>query len=518
MQGAYIGCGGRMSNIFLTIEISDIKETDFLHYCGMVKKIMGNEFIGNEVLKIRQEYRLSILESQILNIVELSFSLFFYLWDLFRYEKTGNNSKVVRSLSADEIIFLKLYSLHISAQYAVQKIKKLIPEIMLSKFMPQVASGFPSSFFNEFHDDPDELVKLIVYQYRNALTQDCSSKDLNFRVVNEDTFLRFTISFLLMLDFSVMSVIAKPNFAELTPSAEKFSFLIEGDGVTGFKVGEKLREKRASGPDFNDVGGNREAKNEFMEIAKAWKNQKIYNKWGTRPPKGVLLVGPPGCGKTFMTRAFANEIGLPITIINVDDVVSSFYGQSAINIARLLDNEGVIFIDEIDSLGRKRSERSDEETVRVVNVLNQKLAGFEAQEEGNEFKRIFVAATNRVQDMDPALLRSGRFDRIIYLSYPDKEAIQEILRIHIKKIKARAGRELFKKLDFLLVTDIMHEREFSGADIEEIARRVTAKKAQVEIADGNTSLIATEDILSEIKFFERDPDMQRMRASFMMES
>ena len=500
-----------MSNMLSNIALPDIREIKFSSHCNMIKRIMGSESVGNEVLKIRKDYRLSILEVQILNIVETSLALFFYLYDLFRYEKTGNSSKTIRRLNIDEIVFLKLYSIHTSSQYAILKIKKLIPDMLLAKFMPQVAAGFPSSFFNDFKDEPEELLELIVYQYKNTLKQDCRTNDPEFRVTNEDTFLRFTLSFFIMFDFTIMAVLAKPDFASLVPLAEKFSFLIEDEAVSGFKVGEKQREKRLGGPDFSEVGGNHEAKNEFIEVAKAWKNQSVYKKWGTRPPKGVLLVGPPGCGKTFMTRAFANEVGLPITIINVDDVVSSFYGQSALNIAKLLDNEGVVFIDEIDSLGRKRSERTDEETVRVVNVLNQKLAGFEAQEEAKEFQRIFIAATNRVQDMDPALLRSGRFDRIIYLSYPDKEAILEILKIHIKKVESRAKRSLFSSLDFSLIVNAMHEKEFSGADIEEIIRRVTAKKAQEEIAYNSTHSIAVEDILSEIKSFERDSDMQNMR-------
>lgn len=547
--------------------IPDIRKEELEKYRLRVIPFFYKNKVGDEIKKIRNQYRFSILEVSILEIVEDALALSLNIWELLRYETQKENSQLLpRKLTMAEITLAKLYSLHIGVSYAALMLKKLYGNLQ-GHIIPNIINGFPKKFFDDFNIELNELISLILFQFVNMLNQDKMSQDPLFRVQDEGTFLRFALSFFEMLGRTIIKELGETETTALLPLISKLSFLIHDVAVSGLNVSFSFRKKQDNGITFEDIGGNKEAKKEFMEVAAAFKNQDIYERWGSRPPKGVLLVGPPGCGKTLLARAFANEVGLPITIINVDDVVSSFYGQSALNIARLLDNQGIIFIDEIDSLGRKRTERTDEETVRIVNVLNQKLAGFKAQEEDKRFKQIFIAATNRIQDMDPALLRSGRFDRILYLSYPDKETILEIFKVHKRKIEIRAKRKIFAELDYKLIVSNMHEKQMSGADIEEILRRVTARKAQEEItmkqnisrkcecnknyknnkdeiknksnnnnnnnedneenennkgSNDNEStelilldFITTEDILAQINSFERDAGIQAMREEFM---
>jgi len=207
-----------------------------------------------------------------------------------------------------------------------------------------------------------------------------------------------------------------------------------GFGKSRFKV--YLNEK----PDvkFSDVAGAEEAKQEIEEIVEYLKDPKRYQRLGGRAPKGVLLVGAPGTGKTLLAKATAGEAGTPFISISGSEFVEMFVGVGASRV-RDLFNEAkklspcIVFIDEIDAIGKSRalnSMSSNDEREQTLNQLLAEMDGFDSS-----VGVIIMAATNRPEVLDPALLRPGRFDRQIIVDKPDVNGREEILKVHIKKIK-----------------------------------------------------------------------------------
>lgn len=194
---------------------------------------------------------------------------------------------------------------------------------------------------------------------------------------------------------------------------------------------------------FKDVAGVDEAKEELKEIIEFLKNPKKYQKLGGRIPKGVLLMGPPGCGKTILARAVAGEAGVPFFSISGSDFVEMFVGVGASRVRDLFEqarkaakteNKGcIIFIDEIDAVGRQRFAgigAVHDEREQTLNALLVEMDGFDTRE-----GVILIGATNRPDVLDVALLRPGRFDRQIVIDKPDIKGREEILKVHIRKVK-----------------------------------------------------------------------------------
>src|ERR1017187_290020 len=189
---------------------------------------------------------------------------------------------------------------------------------------------------------------------------------------------------------------------------------------------------------FDDVAGVDEAKEELTEIVNYLKNPQDYGRLGGRAPKGVLLVGPPGTGKTLLARAVAGEAGVPFFSISGSEFVEMFVGVGAARVRDLFDQArkhapAIIFIDELDALGRARSPFSmggQDEKEQTLNQLLGELDGFDPSS-----GLVLLAATNRPEILDPALLRAGRFDRQVLVDRPDKIGRVQILRIHLKKVK-----------------------------------------------------------------------------------
>lgn len=214
---------------------------------------------------------------------------------------------------------------------------------------------------------------------------------------------------------------------------------------------------------FTDVAGNEEAKESLIEMVDFIKNPELYNEFGARLPRGVLLYGPPGTGKTLLAKALAGEAGVPIFPVSGSDFVQVYSGLGAGRIRDLFKRakdagKSVIFIDEIDSLGQKRRESSgkgSQEGDRTLNALLAEMSGFKENE-----GIIVVAATNRFDILDEALLRPGRFDRQIEVQLPDVKAREEILRLHGKN-KPLAENVDLKKLALETVY-------FSGAKLENL--------------------------------------------------
>src|ERR1700740_2945019 len=196
---------------------------------------------------------------------------------------------------------------------------------------------------------------------------------------------------------------------------------------------------------FKDVAGVEEAKEEVQEIVDFLKDPKKFQKLGGRIPKGVLMVGPPGTGKTLLARAIAGEADVPFFSISGSDFVEMFVGVGASRVRDMFEQGKksapcIIFIDEIDAVGRHRGHGvggGHDEREQTLNALLVEMDGFDTQE-----GVIIIAATNRPDVLDPALLRPGRFDRQITVNLPDVKGREEILRVHAKKVKLAKGVDL----------------------------------------------------------------------------
>jgi cell division protease FtsH len=196
---------------------------------------------------------------------------------------------------------------------------------------------------------------------------------------------------------------------------------------------------------FKDVAGVEEAKDEVQEIVEFLRDPKKFQKLGGRIPKGVLMVGPPGTGKTLLARAIAGEADVPFFSISGSDFVEMFVGVGASRVRDMFEQGKksapcIIFIDEIDAVGRHRGHGmggGHDEREQTLNALLVEMDGFDTQE-----GVIIIAATNRPDVLDPALLRPGRFDRQITVSLPDVKGREEILRVHARKVKLAEAVDL----------------------------------------------------------------------------
>ena len=237
---------------------------------------------------------------------------------------------------------------------------------------------------------------------------------------------------------------------------------------------------------FKDVAGLKEAKIEMMELLDFLKNPEEYTKLGAKIPKGILLVGPPGTGKTLLARAIAGEAKVPFFSLSGSEFVEMFVGVGASRVRDLFKQAkekapSIVFIDEIDAVGRSRDKlnafQSNDERENTLNQLLAELDGF-----GTNTGVIVLAATNRADILDKALLRAGRFDRHIYLELPTKEERIEIFNVHLKPIKKEDN------VDVALLASLTPG--FSGADIANICNEAALiaarkKKKKVEQQDFN---------------------------------
>ena len=211
---------------------------------------------------------------------------------------------------------------------------------------------------------------------------------------------------------------------------------------------------------FTDVAGAEEEKQELQEIVEFLKNPKRFSDLGAKIPKGVLLVGPPGTGKTLFAKAIAGEAGVPFFSASGSDFVEMFVGVGASRVRDLFDSAKkaqpcIIFIDEIDAVGRQRGAGlggGHDEREQTLNQILVQMDGFE----GNEGV-IVIAATNRADVLDPALLRPGRFDRQVYVNLPDVKGREQILKVHAR------NKPLDKAVNFKVVARMT--AGFSGADL-----------------------------------------------------
>lgn len=264
-----------------------------------------------------------------------------------------------------------------------------------------------------------------------TLATELAQSDVSFSGVNENTFLGNLLGWLLPF----VMIMAVWMFL--------FRGLAEKQGIGGLMSVGKSRAKvfveRDTGVTFADVAGIDEAKAELVEIVSFLKDKARYTRLGAHIPKGTLLVGPPGTGKTLVAKAIAGEAGVPFFSISGSEFVEMFVGVGAARVRDLFEQARqaspcIIFIDELDALGKMRGVGAlsgNDEKEQTLNQLLAELDGFDPRE-----GVVLLAATNRPEVLDPALLRAGRFDRQIVIDRPDRKGRCEILKVHIKHITA----------------------------------------------------------------------------------
>ncbi|WP_159588874.1 ATP-dependent zinc metalloprotease FtsH [Chelativorans xinjiangense] len=294
-----------------------------------------------------------------------------------------------------------------------------------------------------------------------ALASRLDQYDVPFSAVVETTFLRDLLSWVIpiALIFGLWMFV--------------FRRIAERQGLGGMMSIGKSKAKVYVETDikvsFNDVAGVDEAKGELQEIVDFLKDPPRHSRLGARMPKGILLVGPPGTGKTLLARAVAGEAGVPFFSIGGSEFVEMFVGVGAARVRDLFEQArkaapAIIFIDELDALGRARGAfpwgGGHDEKEQTLNQLLSEMDGFDPRE-----GVILLAATNRPEILDPALLRAGRFDRQVLVDRPDKIGRAQILRVHANKVNLAPDTDLDQ---IAAITP-----GFSGADLANLVNEAT---------------------------------------------
>ncbi len=329
--------------------------------------------------------------------------------------------------------------------------------------------------------DPNGKKVVVATRVEPDLAAQLSKYNVRFTRVIETGFVRDLLSWII------------PAFVFFGVWFFLFRRFADKQGLGGFMAIGKSRAKvyveKNTGVTFADVAGVDEAKDELKEIVDFLKTPKAYGRLGARIPKGVLLVGPPGTGKTLLARAVAGEARVPFFSINGSEFVEMFVGVGAARVRDLFEQArakapAIIFIDELDAVGRARGAfpglGGHDEKEQTLNQLLSEMDGFDPS-----VGLILLAATNRPEILDPALLRAGRFDRQVLVDRPDKTGRAQILRVHSKKARLAPALDLDKIA--ALTTG------FSGADlanlVNEAALMATRRQAEAVTLDDFTAAI-----------------------------
>jgi ATP-dependent metallopeptidase hflB len=290
-----------------------------------------------------------------------------------------------------------------------------------------------------------------------------------------------------------------------------------GKNAMSFGMGKssaKIYVKSSDGIKFSDVAGEDEAKENLTEIVDYLHNPDKYKKIGASMPKGLLLVGPPGTGKTMLAKAVAGEANVPFFSMSGSEFVEMFVGMGASKVRDLFQQAKekapcIVFIDEIDAIGKKRDGQigGNDEREQTLNQLLTEMDGFE----GNTGV-IILAATNRPETLDPALLRPGRFDRRVPVELPDLKGREEIIRVHAKKIRVgdnvdyskiarmasgASGAELANIVNEAALRAVRDNREYATQeDLEESIEVVIAgyQKKNAILTDKEKRIVAYHEV------------------------
>jgi len=266
---------------------------------------------------------------------------------------------------------------------------------------------------------------------------------------------------------------------------------------------KQRQQKRAGDISWESVGGYEDVKKEIREYMELpLKNRDIAKKYGLKPPKGILLFGPPGCGKSLMMRALATESKLNFLYVNVSDIMSKWYGESEARLKELFASARktapcILFFDEIDTIGTKReSHTGDSVTPRLLSLMLSEIDGLQSDD-----SVIIVGSTNVPQLLDKALLRAGRFDKVIFVGPPDREARKQILSLHC------SDKPLDESVDLNKIVD-MTER-YSGADLANLCQEVARKVASEALEKGERK-ITMDDFISVVKKYKPSITLQML--------
>jgi ATP-dependent 26S proteasome regulatory subunit len=269
----------------------------------------------------------------------------------------------------------------------------------------------------------------------------------------------------------------------------------------------KIEISMAPEVSFADIGDLTRAKEEIVGLVYALKSPDLHKKWGTQPPNGVLLYGPPGTGKTLLAMALAREAEAIFFHVRVTNVVTKWYADSLEVLQEVFgqvkeSGRCILFLDEIDDLVFDRAAPEEMRTAsrRLVSSVAEQLDDI-----GRSGDLLAVASTNRPDAVDPTLIRPGRLDRLIEVPLPESDGKREILRIHLAKAEAIAGRRLFAELDVdaLLARTV----KLSSADIAVIVQRSLEEKVHQEGAGAQPGPVSTADMQRAIEEYRRTKEI-----------
>ncbi len=308
---------------------------------------------------------------------------------------------------------------------------------------------YPVNNFELFYEDFNDM---IVAQHQAGIINDYDYQHSNENSMTDVIFTVLAILFIVFILWYIFTAMQLRKGGGMSGKMSQFN-----------KAKTKTIEEIKSNVTFADVAGAEEEKEELKEVVEFLKNPERFIELGARIPKGILLVGPPGTGKTLLAKAVAGEAGVNFASISGSDFVELYVGIGASRVRDLFEQakkeqKSIIFIDEIDAVGRQRGTGlggGHDEREQTLNQLLVEMDGF-ATNEGT----IVLAATNRADILDPALLRPGRFDRQIYVGYPDVDGREEILKIYAK------NKPLAEDVN---LSDLAKGTSgFTGADLENI--------------------------------------------------